>query len=295
MTDRGIVGVGDNTVDRYPDLNQMFPGGNALNVAVMAKRLGLQASYVGGIGQDANGQFLCDVLDAEGVDRSHCQLIDGLTAWSDASLVDGDRVWLASNPGVARQLRLGDDDLRFIRTHRIAHTTIYSGLDEVQLSRLRGATPMLSCDFSDVANRSDFTRMLPFVNFAVMSAPMESPEAVRSLARWIADAGPELVLITQGQAGATLLVTRSARGEAGFHHQAAVPTTVTDTLGAGDAFVASLLVAYLNEVPVSLALRAAAESAAATCRHYGAIGHGRLLQAGAENDRRSMVNHPEPA
>lgn len=35
-----IIGVGDNTVDTYIHLKKAFPGGNALNVAVLARRNG---------------------------------------------------------------------------------------------------------------------------------------------------------------------------------------------------------------------------------------------------------------
>ncbi len=61
-----VIGVGDNTVDRYLHLGRMFPGGNAVNVAVHARRLGHEASYIGWLGTDRYGRLLLDGLAAEG-------------------------------------------------------------------------------------------------------------------------------------------------------------------------------------------------------------------------------------
>ena len=36
-----VIGLGDNVVDKYEHLRLMFPGGNALNFAVFAKKLAL--------------------------------------------------------------------------------------------------------------------------------------------------------------------------------------------------------------------------------------------------------------
>ena len=49
-----LVGVGDNVVDRYRDLGMMFPGGQALNVAVHAKRAGMETAYVGAVDVEAS-------------------------------------------------------------------------------------------------------------------------------------------------------------------------------------------------------------------------------------------------
>lgn len=47
-----LIAVGDNVVDYYQDQETFYPGGNALNVAVLAKRLGHEASYIGIVGND---------------------------------------------------------------------------------------------------------------------------------------------------------------------------------------------------------------------------------------------------
>ena len=64
--------------------------------------------------------------------------------------------------------------------------------------------------------------------------------------------------------------------------QEAVPCRVVDTLGAGDAFIARLIVGIVSGEEPSLALREAARSAAATCSYYGAFGHPRAYRPVAE-------------
>ena len=68
--------------------------------------------------------------------------------------------------------------------------------------------------------------------------------------------GPRLAVCTLGAQGAIALEADGTR-----HEVAATPATVVDTNGAGDAFMAGFLAAWLDEESVDDALRAAAEQA----------------------------------
>lgn len=57
-----LIAVGDNVVDYYQDQETFYPGGNALNVAVLAKRLGHESSYIGIVGNDEAAAHLLNVL-----------------------------------------------------------------------------------------------------------------------------------------------------------------------------------------------------------------------------------------
>ncbi|MBB3092041.1 carbohydrate kinase family protein [Nocardioides albus] len=70
------------------------------------------------------------------------------------------------------------------------------------------------------------------------------------------DRGPRLAICTLGAKGAIALEADGTR-----HEVVAVPATVVDTNGAGDAFMAGFLAARLREEPVAAALRGAAEQA----------------------------------
>ena len=47
-----LIGIGDNVCDVYLHLAEMFPGGQALNVAVFAKMQGIDSAYLGVFGDD---------------------------------------------------------------------------------------------------------------------------------------------------------------------------------------------------------------------------------------------------
>ncbi|MER7557534.1 carbohydrate kinase family protein [Nocardioides sp. NPDC126508] len=70
------------------------------------------------------------------------------------------------------------------------------------------------------------------------------------------DRGPRLAVCTLGAKGAIALEADGTR-----HEVAATPATVVDTNGAGDAFMAGFLAAWLGGEPVDVALRAAADQA----------------------------------
>ena len=262
-----VIGVGDNTVDQYLHLGMMFPGGNAVNVAVLAQRYGHPASYLGWFGNDVYGHLLLRALEDEGLDISHCRVMDGPNARGEVTVVDGDRVFGPATHGVTTQIDLTPDDLEYIGQHDLLHTSIYSHLER-QLPELSQTTPVLAFDFSSDWKRDYLAECLPWVNIALLSYPDREHEAVEDIMRLISAQGPRLVLVTQGKDGAT--VFDGAR----FYHQGIVDTEVVDTLGAGDSFAARFLVEHLGGVAIQQAMSKAAESAAETCRYYGAFGHG---------------------
>ena len=262
-----VIGVGDNTVDRYRDQRIMYPGGNAVNVAVLAHRYGHQASYLGWLGDDAHGCLILNALRAEGIDLSHCRVVHGPNAFNDVSLVDGDRVFGAYDHGVCTQIALSDEDLHFIRQHNLTHTSIYSHIER-DIKRLNSASRCLSFDFADCSDHDYLSALLPWVDFAQISDPDGSDSEVVDLMRWMLAQGPRLVLVTQGKGGAM------AYDGGQIHRQGIVETEVIDTLGAGDAFAARFLVEYLGGAPTPVAMEAAAASAAETCGYYGAFGYG---------------------
>lgn len=262
-----IVGVGDNTVDKYLHLKMMFPGGNAVNVPVLAHRYGHKASYIGWLGNDVYGHLILNALVAEGLDVSRCRMIDGPSAHGEVSVIDGDRVFGESDHGVTKLIALTDDDLAFVRQHDLTHTSIYSHIEQ-DLAKLSQASPLLSFDYSQEATRDYLSATLPHVDIAILSCPEQTQPEAEDYVRWVCRQGPSLVVATRGKLGS--LVFDGAR----FYAYGIVETEVVDTLGAGDAFVARFLVEYLSGTPIPEAMARGAQSAAETCRYYGAFGYG---------------------
>ena len=94
-----VLGIGDNVCDKYLHIKTIYPGGNALNIAVFAKLFGAEAAYLGTFGDDEVGQHVYSVTKELGLDLSHCRLEHGENGCARVQLVDGDRVFLEGNTG----------------------------------------------------------------------------------------------------------------------------------------------------------------------------------------------------
>ena len=115
-----IACIGDNCIDSYDETGKCYPGGNAVNVAVYLRRLGLESSYVGAVGNDENGERLRRALLEKGVDVSRLRVIDGPTAVSHVRMLDGDRVFGEYEEGVMADFRPMHLPIRFYTWHPLS-------------------------------------------------------------------------------------------------------------------------------------------------------------------------------
>lgn len=273
-----LVTVGDNVVDRYPQLGYFYPGGNCVNVAVHARRAGYPAAYLGAVGDDHAGRVLRSALEAEQVELSRLRVLQGATATADIELRDGERVFQASEKGVSL-FKLDAEDLSYLSGYVVAHSSYCSGLEE-QIRDIAAQVPV-SYDFADRHDHAYAVPLLEHTQVASFSASDLTDSETEQLVRWAHGLGPRVVLATRGAAGAVLF-------DGGrLHHQPAIPTTPLDTLGAGDAFIARALVGLQQGEPIDELLAAAAEIAAATCREHGGFGHAALLETPEGSTNRS--------
>jgi fructoselysine 6-kinase len=100
-------------------------------------------------------------------------------------------------------------------------------------------------------------------------------------------------LVTRANEGALLV------GEAGIHETPVQPVDAVDTLGAGDTFIAYVLVGLLGQKHPHSILTMAAKAAADTCLVRGAFGHGIPMAVNLSDmmglDEIYRTTHPAPA
>ena len=274
-----IIGIGDNVVDDYTNIRTMFPGGNALNVAVYASMLGCESAYLGVFGNDDAAKHVQQTLAKTDVEFSHCHHADGPNGRAILTIEDGERVFVGSNEGgISKSVPMEFifDDIDYLRTFSIAHTSAYSYMDG-HLARLRPLIPMLSYDFSDDFDTEHALSLCRYVDIAFFSCSEWAEQATMELLQKAVNQGCTVALATRGPGEAILL-----QGDSWFR-EAPQPVTPTDTLGAGDAFISGFLVSYVggqsdkNCRPASLidvSLKKAALFAAEICQVQGAFGHG---------------------
>jgi fructoselysine 6-kinase len=259
-----LLAVGDNVVDRYVDSGIMYPGGNAVNVAVHARRCGVDSAYLGAVGTDGAGQAILSALRDEGVDTSLTRVVEGPNAFATVRVVRGNRVFGSGDVGVSR-VRLTVDDLEAVSTYAVVHTGECSMVED-QLPELADAARLLSYDFSE--RPWDYVeKYARHADVAIRSMPATDLSTARREAERLARLGPRLVAVTLGPGGAVVL-------DGGrWVHAPAPAEVVVDTLGAGDAFIARLLSGLLAETPLDELVRLATAYASSSCTSFGAFGY----------------------
>lgn len=267
-----LIAVGDNVVDYYDDRQEMFPGGNALNVAVFWKRYGMEeVSYVGIIGNDEEGEHIINSLQEEDIDVSQVRRAFGPSGEAVVSLDEhGDRIFVGSNKGgIQKHLKLNftKEELESIGTYSLLHTSVFSHIEK-ELPVLKKYIN-ISFDFS--TNRDDDYLQLvcPHVKFAIFSGGDLSAAECEAFIKKVHEAGTPNVIVTRGSEGSLF-----SDGNQLFK-QGIVETEVIDTLGAGDTFVAVFLKEFIVNHDAQEAMAKGAAAAAETCQRYGAFGHGK--------------------
>jgi fructoselysine 6-kinase len=259
-----IACVGDNVIDIYLGSCRGYPGGNAVNVAVAARRSGVPSAYVGAVGQDGTGTILRQALASEEVATERLRVLPGGTAWCEVRLVDGDREFGDYDIGVSR-IKLTEADLDYLAGFRVVHTGDNS-MTEAQVADIAARTKV-SFDFGE-RPRQYIAELIGNVWCACFSASHLSADEATALADEMAALTPQLVLVSEGARGAQLVIdgTRFRAGPSAAE--------VTDSLGAGDALIGGVLAGLASGRSPQDALTAGTRLAARAISHYGGFGYG---------------------
>ena len=237
-----LLGIGDNVFDHYRWRKELYPGGNSVNVPVLARRYdGSETGYIGLIADDREGRHFLKALDEEGLDVSRVRMMHGVTARNYIEIDEqGDRHFVGNNGRETAQyqsmLMLTPVDYAMMEQYDLVHTSIHSWLDMYHVAMSRWAP--LSMDFSGEYTRINMGQLCPLLRFAFFSGGDKSEEEVRTLAKAAVDNGAKTAVVTMGMRGSYLL----EKGRE--HRQEAHAAQVVDALGAGDSFIAAFLARY---------------------------------------------------
>ena len=286
-----VIGIGDNVCDKYLETSTIYPGGNAMNFAVFARKMGYESAYLGSFGDDVVGKHVSSVAKELGLDLSHCRFISGENGLARVWLVNGDRVFLPGNKGGACKEHppiLDDSDMEYLNGFDLIHTSIYSYL-EPQLYKLKQSSAFVSMDFSDDYTPDYLAACCPYIDAAILSCGKMPEDEILSLQKQVASYGPSVVIATRGSKGAQVLIKRQNQTNDSFDLYQQPPHLVdaTDTMGAGDAFLTCFLVHYIEGTMISKALSLAADFAARQCLISGSFGYGKVVPL-TDEDRAVM-------
>jgi sugar/nucleoside kinase (ribokinase family) len=254
-----------------PGAVRLHQGGSAANTARWLARLGVRTTLVCAVGRDGSGRALVAALRADGVDVRAARPAGARTA-RIGMLVDatGERTFVADR-GAADLL--APDDLRasWLAGAGVLHLPAYSLFGSplgdaarraVELARAAGA--VVAVDLASAAPllaggrraaHGIIEAVAPDLLFTTgaEAAAFLGARDVAGLLRFA-----PVAVVKRGPDGATLLV-RSDAGPAVRLEVATRPLAAADTTGAGDAFDAGFLAAWLalDRSPAPGALRRA--------------------------------------
>ncbi len=276
-----IVGIGVCTVDHLMTVAHMpgdnvnmkastylrQPGGLASCALVAAARLGARAKIIALVGDDADGQYIRDELESEGVDTS--KLIARADSASHVSLIlvdegTGDRS-IITRPPTGKPIALSEITAEDIRSAKVL---FIDDVTELTLQAARWAQEANMKVVLDPARPySVIKEVLPYVDVPIV--PEQWAEA------WMPSRPPEAVAEALCEGGAAIAaVTLGARGsvvswEGGTRHIPAFEVDVVDTTGAGDAYHGAFMAALLEDWEAPRMARFAAAVGSLNCRAIG--------------------------
>jgi fructokinase len=252
-----FVAVGSEQSIETASTFQKAPGGAPANVAVGVSRLGVSSGFIGKVSDDAFGRFLRETLVADRVDVRG--LVVDPRARTPLAFVGqepgGGLTWIFYHRGLADStLRSDELHLELVSQARVFHfgsvglaaepgrsATLEAARTAADRGCIVSFDPNVRLELWDSADeaRQWILDTLPLAEVLKVSGDelaflTEIDEPGRAAAA-LQRAGPPVVVVTLGSAGAYIRAGSSEATVPGFEVDAVDPT------GAGDAFVAGLL------------------------------------------------------
>lgn len=244
---RGLQAMPRLGEERFADDMAIVPGGGGFITAAHLVGLGRAAALLARLGEDPFSQSLLPALERSGVDLAFLErAADAGPQLTVAMVQDGERAFLSRRAGPARPgtLSAALGDVRASHLHIAEFATLAEIPHLVTDARHHGLTVSLDPSWDDALIRSpDLLALCNGIDIFLPNAAEaraiadidDLDQAGRRLARHFA-----LVVIKDGSDGARLF-----QGEDSIALPAAPCPAVLDTTGAGDAFNAGFLAAWL--------------------------------------------------
>lgn len=276
-----IICYGEVLWDMLPQGKK--PGGAPMNVAIHLKRLGLQPWIVSRIGEDEQGTELKQFLEKNGLNTRFIGLDRKLNTSEVLVHLDESRnaAYEICEP-VAWDNVSADDEL--IDLAASADLIIFGSL--AQRNKITRETLLKLLQNSKATRLLDVNLRPPFDNQGIVEqllhvsdfAKLNDEELTRiadwhningnekELIQWMADFfNCSTVCVTRGPNGAVLYIDNEFHEHPGFKVQA------TDTVGAGDSFLAALISRLSIKQPPKSALEFACAVGAYVASQHGAV------------------------
>lgn len=262
--------------DSNPGSVHTSAGGVARNVAENLARLGVDCRLVSAIGNDHHGQMLLRLSREAGIDVQHVQEIDSAPTSTYLSVLDdsGDMQVAIADMSVIDHLNAERLQSMQSMLQQSSLIIIDCNLPDDSLAWLTGTFTDRPI-FADTVSTSKAPRLKPCLSSihtlktstieveALTGLDAQTPEQLHDIADYLHDQGVERVFITRGEQG----VYYSAGDHQGDRNPVGRKHEIQNAGGAGDAFLAGLAYAWLEDFDLNNTLRFAITAADITMSH----------------------------
>ncbi len=266
--------IGEILWDRFP--NKKVWGGAPANFIFHTAQMGANATAYSAVGDDALGKELSEAIQACGINLI-APVVEQATGVVDISL----------NPDGSANYKFNDDCSWDHIPQSTELLTLSRQADLIAFGSLAQRHPVSrETIFAALANKKESAKVLFDINLRqnfytkeIIENSISHCDFLKlneeelsiiekltglSLEQIIVKYDLELVLFTLGEEGSRIITGGKT------YTQAASPTQLVDTVGAGDSFTASFVINYMNGVPVEEAQKIASDVSAFVCSHSGA-------------------------
>ncbi|MDA1316545.1 MAG: PfkB family carbohydrate kinase [bacterium] len=273
MKQHSYTAIGDIGVDVYPQTGKQFPGGMALNNAIHATRAGAQASIISAVGDDRIGKKSLKMLQKEHINIQNVTIIPGGETQSIEVVLDDHKVqqYQNWNLGVMAEFIPSKIHEQFISTQDAAisfYLPEFKHFFEV-FAGMNVSSTIKIADFTDLSEHHGDTsfikQYIPQFNWYIFSIEREGREGQSDAFEKLMKDNHTSGLALLGSDGSMVIHNGKK------YLEPAQRVKVVDTTGAGDSYVATFFVSYLQSGDLSFAMKQATKSAALTIQKYGAI------------------------
>lgn len=284
-----VVVIGDALIDELRDETSVreFVGGAGLNVAVGLSRLGVPASLIAMVGDDAAGEQIRGFLAEHGVELLASPSEHGSSRAVSTRSPGGEPEYVFNDAAQNRRVRYGAAERTAIAEAPMVVVSCFPFDDAEQTRLLMDATASPSTPLAIDPNprsgmlhdRAAFVQGFERAASGALLVKVGDDDAqllyggsLDDLRVRLVGLGVGAVLATYGAGGAAI----DAAGTSVARGISELPGRIIDTMGGGDAVLATTVALVRDRLPVDAeewdaVLTRAMDVAAATCRHEGAL------------------------
>lgn len=248
------------------------PGGKGANQAVALARLGREVAMVGAVGKDADGDWMLEILNREGVDTTHVLRLDAATGQAFVFVEPDGESTIVVAPGANGMLSSASLDAA---AHVISSARIVLAQQEVPAEVVERGAGLSSGTFvlNPAPARPISPELLAHVDVLVPNRyelaglvggeATDDLDALAGMARGLGV--PSTVVVTLGEQGALVIDGGTSV------HVPSIPVVAVDATAAGDTFCAALVDGLLEGRSTLEAAQWAVRAAALTTERPGAM------------------------